>query len=344
MARVIKAGQGVPKHRPSRVPLGGNKKVIEKEVYKARQEAADFIGEAEGERDAIIAEGKARASQAHEEALHEGAEEAFSEAAKEALAAFRSRANRYAEAEDDIAILSLELAKKVLGRELSLGDDDLKEILREGMHTLCAKRTLRIQLPVERAVLLQNERPLLMNALDNEPDLVLLDVTDVNPGFARVVIEAGAALCTEQEALDLLAGALDIEERAIAPVPVALPADDAESLLVQDALPDTREANAKELEIGAAFNAGHFADDDEETLALLHTQERALRKQKETTGVHAVGSSSSMIRTGTGVAVLKEKKGGAPKDIESTMALDVSQLRSEWADDESSTGEGLPEE
>lgn len=330
MAKVIKAGQGAPKPRPPSAPLGpGKKKVIEKEVYRARQEAADIIAEAEQEQQAVLQEGQQRAHQAREEAMLEAAEEAFAEAAKEALAAFRSRAERYAEAADDIRVLAFELARKILGNKVGLDDSQVDDVIRDGMNSLRAKRTLRMQLPQVRVDALQRERPMLMAALSREPDLLVIAATDVNEGFCRVVIEPGAALCTEQEALDLLADALHIEEQAVAPEPEAIQ------------LPDVDHQD----DAGTARSAG-VAD---ETRALPKRPSRQ-PVGRPNTGVHRLdGDGGSMVRPGTGRAVVPTGGTGvraleAAKDTESTMALDISQLRSEFAADDESTGDGLAEE
>lgn len=221
MARVIKAG-GEGARAPRRpVPRMGQpgRPVIEKEVYRAQQEAAEIQARAEQARDRILAEGKQKAAQAREEAQAEGAQEAFAEAAQEALAAFRHRAERYAEAADDIRTLALEVVRKVLGADPQLSKDAVDAVLDRGMARLRARRRLRVQVPENRLVALGKERPALLAALKREPDLVLEAQADVSPGFARVVTEVGGALCSEQTALDQLAQAVDVDEQAVAPRP-----------------------------------------------------------------------------------------------------------------------------
>src|ERR1043166_4713061 len=110
MARVIKGGGGGPKppgRPPTRVIVdGGGKKVIEKAVFAAKQEAEHILARAETERQAIMAEGKKAAARPGEDARVRGASGAFASAAADALAAFRKRADRYAEASDDIRALA----------------------------------------------------------------------------------------------------------------------------------------------------------------------------------------------------------------------------------------------
>jgi flagellar biosynthesis/type III secretory pathway protein FliH len=214
MARVIKAGAGQKPARPAtRVIVdAGAKKVIEREVYQAKQDAEHILMRAEQARQEIIAEGKKQAAQAREEAMARGAAEAFAAAATEALTAFRKRAERYGEAADDIRVLALEVVKKILGGDPDLGQADVERIMQRGMAQLRARRRLRLQVSERRLGELAHERPNLMKALQNEPDLVVEAVDDVNVGFARVVTEVGGALCAEQTALDALSEAVNVKE------------------------------------------------------------------------------------------------------------------------------------
>lgn len=216
MARVIKAGgQGSQRsaRAPSRIAVGSGKKVIERAVYQARQDAAHILRRADEERAKVLADGKKKASQAHEEAMARGASEAFAAAAAEALAAFRRRAERYAEAADDIRVLALEVVKKLLGTDPDLGQRDVERILQRGMAQLRARRRLRVQVSQRRLEALASERPNLMKAVASEPDLVMEPTDDVGLGFARVVTEIGGALCAEQTALDALALSVNVHEQ-----------------------------------------------------------------------------------------------------------------------------------
>lgn len=224
MARVIKAGggSGAPPRRPAArlgAPAAQKRPVIEKEVYRAQMRAAEIRKEAEEERERLLAEGKRQAAQMREEAQSEGAAEAFAEAAAEALMAFRRRAERYAEAADDIRSLSLEVVRKVLGQPPKLSERAIRAIIEQGMNRLRARRKLRVQLPESRLIALNRERPALVAALNKEPDIVLETVLDVSAGYCRVVTEVGGALCSEQTALDTLAETLSVDEHAVAPAP-----------------------------------------------------------------------------------------------------------------------------
>ena len=168
MARVIKGGQSdkrvAPRANPTRLAAG--RKVIDRDLYRAQQIASEIVLEAEAERDAIVAEGKRKAAKAREEASTLAAEEAFAMAAQEALIAFRRRAERYGEAADDIRTLAHEVARRIVGAELTLTLDDIDDMVHEGMRKLRARRKLRVQIPSVRFAALVKDRPILMRALE----------------------------------------------------------------------------------------------------------------------------------------------------------------------------------
>jgi flagellar biosynthesis/type III secretory pathway protein FliH len=216
MARVIKGGAagGARPGRPAARVLAQTeqKKVIDKALYVARQEAEGLLRQADEERKAILAEGKRLAAQAREEAMVRGASTSFALAAEEALEAFRKRAERYGEAADDIRTLANEIVRKVLGAAPDIAAKDVERIVERGLAQLRARRRVRILLPTGRRDELQVERPNLMKAVASQPDLVVEDADDVRLGFARVVTEVGGALCAEESALDAVARAVNVRE------------------------------------------------------------------------------------------------------------------------------------
>jgi flagellar biosynthesis/type III secretory pathway protein FliH len=324
MARVIKADKGgkapAPRRSGGRVG-GGKRRVLEKEVYKAKQEAEEIRARAEEEKERLLHEGKRQAAQLREEAQAEGAQEAFAQAAAEALVAFRRRAERYGEAADDVRMLALEVVNKIFGHKSRLSTDAVGAILEQGMNRLRARRRLRVQVPQARFNSLQRERPVLLAALGAEPDLLVEAADDVSPGRARVVTEVGGALMDEQTALDSLADALDVREQATAPRPRSAlhPMDDFDE------------------------------DDDDE-----HTAPHMSRPQR-TAETERAPPARSRAAVGLGVAAPAAEVGGIgdiqvggraqmledAADPEATMTLDVGDLRDELAaaDQDIDTGE-----
>lgn len=357
MARVIKGGQGekrsAPRANPTRLAAG--RKVIDRDLYRAQQEAADIIAAAEAERDAIVAEGKRKAAKAREEASTLAAEEAFAQAAQEALLAFRRRAERYQEAADDIRTLSYEVARRIVGAELHLTLDDIDALVHEGMQKLRARRKLRVQIPQRRYDALVKERPILMRALEAEPDLLVEANDDVSEGFARVALEVGDALCAEQDALDSLAEAINVDETAVAPEPQSAMHSgliDRERIgldqLHVDDTPRVLGASGESTDRRASFAYSDNAssNDRERTDVLAGLREHGRRQndagflaEASATGVlddSATGEApSSEEDAGDGARNRGYQRAAAPEeDVERTMALDVSDLRDDLREDE----------
>ncbi len=298
MARVIKAGaQGGP--RPARVPPRvvehGGKKVIEREVYQAKQDAAHILKRADEERNKVLANGKRKASQAHEEAMTRGASEAFSAAAAEALQAFRRRAERYAEAADDIRVLALEVVKKLLGTDPDLGQRDVDKILHRGMAQLRARRRLRVQVSPQRLDALSSERPNLMKALQHEPDLVMEPTDDVGLGFARVVTEIGGALCAEDTALDALALAVNVHEqpRTAGTTTYKIKRTSNTSIRsnVPDAVVEELDDNDDTMQMVSRNRSARSADDE-------GLEEVSAAEEEPSSGVPRPGDRPDRVRTG----------------------------------------------
>jgi len=308
MARVIK-GAGSPVRAP--MPAADGKRVIEKDIFRAQQEAAEIVARAEKEKERILADGRQRAARAREEAQTEGAAEAFAKAAEEALLAFRHRAERYEEAASDVRVLAGEVVRKILGGASKIGDAQVDEIIGRGMARLRARRKLRVQVSEERKAALERERPLLMARLRDEPDLVIEATDDVSKGFARVVTEIGGALCQEQAALDQLAAAVGVVEKAVAPRPKS----------ALHALPDESTMNPVE-------HRETFEDDDDEATNFLSNERQALAQRKPPPAKTPTRAPM--------VSVQKRAVSPLPSptvqgDGESTMALDVNDLRGELA-------------
>ncbi len=355
MARVIKGGQGdkrsAPRANPTRLAAG--RKVIDRDLYRAQQEASEIILAAEAERDAIMAEGKRKAAKAREEASTLAAEEAFAMAAQEALLAFRRRAERYLEAADDIRTLAHEVARRVVGADLSLTLDDIDTLVHDGMQKLRARRKLRVQIPQLRFDALVRERPILMRALEAEPDLLVEANDDVSEGFARVALEVGDALCAEQDALDSLAEAIDVDESAVAPEPKSAMHSgliDRERIgLDQLHVDDSPRASIGETTDRRASFAHSDQDEDTEWLA---KQNKKVAQRRADSGYLAGGSATGIVddsATGEAPSSLESssedlsndvqnrgyQRAPTPdEDVERTMALDVSDLREDLREEE----------
>lgn len=209
VARVIKGGGAGTDRKNSQQPArvvvdGGGKRVIGGATYEAKQNAEAILTHAQQERQRRLAEGKKLAARTRDEAMHEGAKQAYAEAAHEALLSFKKRAEKYAAASDDIRVLALEIAKKIIGVAPELSGSAVQRAVKEAIAVSRAHRKLRVQIAPERWQSLKRKRPALWAALYKEPDIVVESDEDVGVGYARVVTEVSSTLCQEDDALNAL--------------------------------------------------------------------------------------------------------------------------------------------
>jgi hypothetical protein len=193
------------------------------------------------------------------------------------------------------------------------------------------------------------ERPRLMAALAKEPDLVIEAIGDVSAGRARIVTEAGGALCSEQAALDFVTEALDIDEKAIAPAPqsavIDVPSEE------QEALRETYD----DVDSGEVWDG--LASEEEEQTDFLPARSRAQDASgteqvdrddiQRARDIHRIATDRTPLNTEEAERqrrrARRKRKAkeaeraaraarSAPSDVDRTMALDVSELRDELAE------------
>ncbi len=208
MARVIKrqTKTDLTAVTPSKtVPRSSGERVIEKDTYKAQIRVREILQEGNEKIKDRRLEGKKLALQAEEEAMTKGAVEAFAKASSEAIDIFKKRSARYKEAQEDIKVLALEIVTKILGNTLKLPDEQIDQIIEAGIGKLQGHRRLKLQFPSKRLQELTEQKEPAIHRVQNEPDFQLEEVTDVKEGFLRVVTDIGSMLCTEKQALAVLA-------------------------------------------------------------------------------------------------------------------------------------------
>ena len=204
MAKVIKGQKPTLENaKPAdlAIPKTGGR-IIERDVFRAQQQAAEILKNGEAARKQKVLEGKRHAAQAKEEAMVRGALEAFAVCAKEAILMFRRRAKRCADAEGSIKTLAKELVEKILGAPPTVSGEQVDQIYQRGLSKLLAQRKLKLQIGQGRLSALTDANRDLFSKLTTEPDLEVEEATDLRPGFVRIVTDVGSAMCAEQVALD----------------------------------------------------------------------------------------------------------------------------------------------
>lgn len=211
MARVIKSKGTTEKiaSTPIVMPtsaetLASGGRVIEREVYQAQRMAQEIIEEGEKEQKKRLSDGKKQAAVTKEEAMASGAASAFEEVATDALMAFKQRAARYLDVQNDLRTLSVEIAQKVVGGPLTLSSTAIDKTVKQGIDKIRSRRRIKLQVCKEEMQRLQNTYDATIKAVQKLPDIVFEEVDDVKPGFVRVVVDVGSALCNSDKALSSL--------------------------------------------------------------------------------------------------------------------------------------------
>ena len=191
-----------PTIEPYKYAEGG--RVIEKDVYKAQLLARDILKEGELSRRKKLADARRIVAQAREEALSSGAVEAFNETAKNAILIFSERISYLSSVLEDVRVLAVEIAEKVLGGHMRLDQNEQNQLIANGINKMRMKRKLAIQCSSGSLTALQTKAPSLMKRIEQEPDIDLEETSDIKPGHFRIVTDVGAALCDESAVLSAL--------------------------------------------------------------------------------------------------------------------------------------------
>ncbi len=208
MARVIKnikdsaeEATKVVVTEPKQVSGG---RLIDRDIYKAGQIAKQIVKDGEVERKRRLSEGLKEIALASEEAMVDGAAEAFAEVAKAAITVFQNKASRYVDVENDLRVLVQEITKKILGAPPQIDVKDYDAMVAKGIDQLRGHRRIKMQFPLGGLAKLKTENSKLSTHLEKEIDFDLEEISTVPAGHVRVVTDVGSALCQESVAIQSL--------------------------------------------------------------------------------------------------------------------------------------------
>ncbi|MBL4817703.1 MAG: hypothetical protein JKY15_00540 [Deltaproteobacteria bacterium] len=188
MVKIIK-GSGEKPEAPKKSSV-----ILKGSVYEEQQQIKALEAETEAQRRQIISDAKVQASHAQEEALVQGANQAFAEASEQAVQIFQDRAQYCSELKEPMKRLAQEIAKKILGASSALPDQQQDELVNQGIQKMRIRRKLKIQLA----------DPSQLEALTKLPDFEIEADNEVTQGFVRIVTEVGSSLWDENQAVPKL--------------------------------------------------------------------------------------------------------------------------------------------
>lgn len=196
MAQIIKGTE-----KPA--PISKKSPIIKAEAYQELQEIKKLEAQTEQQRRQIISEAKQQAYLAKEQAMVEGANQAFAQAAKQALSIFTERIQYCNSLKEQLKILCDEITQKILGGKLTLSETEQNTFFDSAIQKIRARRKLKIQ----AAQMGELEK------LKSFPEFEIETTADLPAGFLRIVTEVGIALWEEKDAVPKILAALSVNSQ-----------------------------------------------------------------------------------------------------------------------------------
>jgi len=169
----------------------GERKVIERDVYKAQQEADQTKQNAEAKAEQRRERGQQEAQVAFDKAYKIGAAEGMVAAAYRAVEAYYQRGEALREATEDCIAIGRHICQRVVGRPLKLNDVEARNISDELLHRAIERRQLSVAFAAEDWAALESEQPLLLGAFDRFPEFALGAEAGVQPELAVMRLPDG---------------------------------------------------------------------------------------------------------------------------------------------------------
>jgi type III secretion protein L len=164
---------------------------IEAEVYEAGERARAVVAKAEADAAALRASAEADRDRLRAEAIEAGRAEGLARAAAALASAARERDRRLAAVERELLALAVDVARKILGRELLLDPAAVVGIAREALAAARGRRELTLCVNPADAGALRAAEGALAGAVAPFAGLAIREDAAVPPGSVVVETEAG---------------------------------------------------------------------------------------------------------------------------------------------------------
>jgi type III secretion protein L len=187
------------------------KRIIEREVVGATQEAAEIRRRAEQEAERLIAEAHEQAYETRQRGFEEGKQEGLAQYTREiAGALFRIRRIEQ-ELEPLYVGLVRDCAEKIIGQELKQHPDAILGVVRSALIDARQQREVTVRVHPDDVQALQRSKNKLLEILARANAVELREDAGVTRGGCVVVTELGAIDASLERQLDALAQALQAE-------------------------------------------------------------------------------------------------------------------------------------
>jgi len=186
--KVIKSDGSVPDAgAPALRPRG----VVDKEEFLAHEGAKQIIAKATQQAEEIISAARAQEQRIFEQAKAAGREEGRVEVSTELARAKQQAAMILKAAEQDIIALSLEIARKIIGRDLERDPQVVMEICANAIEGVRNARQLVLRVNPQDGAYLRQNRKAIMDLVARSVDIAFKDDPSVEPGGCVIQTEHG---------------------------------------------------------------------------------------------------------------------------------------------------------
>ncbi len=190
-------------------PVRPRAAVVEADVYEAHQRAKEIIEQANAEAARIREDAEADRVKIYEKAKADGYQAGLSNATEILAKAHRQRGELLASSEKELVKLAIQVAEKLVGRELSQDPEAIVPICAQAIENLRAQRELVLRVHPDDATLLRNSRKRLMDLVGRVKDLAIKEDPEVARGGCIIESESGATIDAQ------LATQLEMIQRAL---------------------------------------------------------------------------------------------------------------------------------
>jgi type III secretion protein L len=214
--KVIKSDGG-----PAEPVAGGLKPrgVVDKEEFEAHQGAKAIIAKAEADAQNILAAARAQEARIYEEARNRAREEARIEVSAELLKAKQQAAAILKDAQQEILSLSLEIARKIIGRDLERDPEVMIDICASAIEGVRNAKQLVLRVNPEMGQLLRAKKKALMDLVARSVDVAVKDDPQVERGGCIIQTEFGTIDGQLETQLKMLAQVLLTDDAKKEPPP-----------------------------------------------------------------------------------------------------------------------------
>jgi len=197
MSRILRAAPAV---------VGGRR--IEAAVHGAAQRAREIGEAAEARARALVSAAEAERDAVRAAAFDEGRREGMGAAAAALAGAAAARERLLSGAEAEVVALALEVARKVLGRELAQRPDAVVDLAARGLAAVRDRIAVSLRVHPDDLPALRDAQGRLAAILSRAPGLGIREDAALARGSAVIETEAGRVDASVEAQLDALAQAL----------------------------------------------------------------------------------------------------------------------------------------